>query len=373
MKVIVPRAQLTEALNIAATISPAKPPNPVLTNACLEASKAGLQLRATDLDFELVRNIAEADVKKVGVTLADCRLLRQAVASLPGEAVTLELAGTELRVSSGFDLFEMATADPADYPAPRALIDAPSARLTAAELAEALRVCAGSLSTDKGQYALNGMLIDPQPIHLEFVGSNGRIISYLRQPAVVEMPAGGLPHQTVVPVAGIAALARTCAALGAEEITLRFFEQSLVLQHRDYQLWTALVWGRYPDWRSVVEDQAPAGPHAVYVSRPELQAAIERAALMTTKDSDSVTFDVAAGRITLAAASAQRGKGTASCAATYDGEPLRFCLRDKYALKALADQGADQVVLQVGDAGSSVYFHTGDMDQRFSMVMPIEL
>lgn len=379
MKVTVPRSQLAEALGIAAAIAPSKPPNPILANVLLTADAAkGLILRATDYDIEVVRTITEARVSRAGATLVDCKFLHQMIGRVVGETITIELDDetAALHIHAGFDMLEAfaAPAAPTDFPAMLDLGDMPTAKLQASQLARAVRCCAGSIAAVKGHYALNGMAIQPSQIDVDFVGTDGRIVSYIREVALVEMPEGGLPHNVIVPKAGLTAISRMCAALGDEDIVLGFTESRLVVRHADYLLLVTLQHGQFPNWRSGVDETYPAGDLVAKVDSAALTAALDRARLMMDKESNGVRFDLSGSELVLTSRGATRGKGRIVCPVEYSGPALAFILSPDYALTALASQETEKIELRLAnDPDRAVYFTAGDLDMQFSMVCVIQM
>ena len=90
MKLVVERSALMTALTHANSVVERRSTIPVLANVRLDADEQNLRLTATDMDLEVVQNLA-ADVTAAGTTTASAFLLQNICRTLPdGAQVALE-------------------------------------------------------------------------------------------------------------------------------------------------------------------------------------------------------------------------------------------------------------------------------------------
>ena len=139
MRVTVERAALLRSLGHVHRVVERRNTIPILANVLLRAEE-GLQLKATDLDIEVVESIP-ADVAQGGATTVPAHMLYDIVRKLPeGAQVSLETQGEggQMLIRSGRSRFTL-----------QALPDVPRRRLLGPPVADRLRQHAGGGGGDR--------------------------------------------------------------------------------------------------------------------------------------------------------------------------------------------------------------------------------
>src|SRR5690606_15332045 len=118
MKISIERAALLKAVAQATSVVERRNTIPILANILIEAEGAEVQLRATDLDIEVVIR-APAQVLRAGATTVAAVTLHDIVRKLP-EGALIELsadtASGRLNVTAGRSHFQLATLPREDFP-----------------------------------------------------------------------------------------------------------------------------------------------------------------------------------------------------------------------------------------------------------------
>lgn len=367
MKLKVDRARLLAALEVASDTAPRGNTNPILANVLLVAGKAGLVVRATDLEIETASVIAEAEVSKPGSILADAALLRNLLRECQSAAIDISLDGTMLRVGAGFDMFELTTADPADFPKPPELKNAPSCQVASADLARALRATQDCISQEKGRYALNGILIEPRKGALDVVGTDGRRLSRVIIASDCKKP---LDYQVILPRRAAGLMGRLLPS--AEKTDLQFSETRVIAQVGTASIAANLVYGKYPDYRSVLPP-IPKDIPPVIAAREQMLRALNRAKLLTSVESQAVRFELSRNHMTLRSRAPARGQGDVKLEVEYTGPDMVLGYDPHYVIQALNTFESDKVQLAVTDKDTGTTIHAGDPDAQMYLVMPIDI
>jgi len=93
MKITVERAELVKALAHVHRVVERRNTIPILANVLVRAGKNGLELKATDLDLEIVETVP-AEVKQASATTVPAHMLYDIVRKLPeGAQVELQAGG----------------------------------------------------------------------------------------------------------------------------------------------------------------------------------------------------------------------------------------------------------------------------------------
>ena len=94
MKVTVERSELVKSLSHVHRVVERRNTIPILANVLIRAGKNGLELKATDLDLEIVETLP-AEVKQAGATTVPAHMIYDIVRKLP--------EGAQIELQSGND------------------------------------------------------------------------------------------------------------------------------------------------------------------------------------------------------------------------------------------------------------------------------
>ena len=99
MKVTVERAELLKSLGHVHRVVERRNTIPILANVLVRAEKSALHLKATDLDLEVVEQVA-AEVSPGGSTTVPAHMFYEIVRKLPeGSQVVLEASGDRAQLA----------------------------------------------------------------------------------------------------------------------------------------------------------------------------------------------------------------------------------------------------------------------------------
>src|SRR3982751_4386316 len=136
MKVTVERAELLKSLGHVHRVVERRNTIPILANVLLRADKSALNLKATDLDLEVIESIS-AEVAPGGSTTVPAHMFYEIVRKLPeGSQVVLEASGDRavLAIRAGRSRFPLQTLPESDFPDLAAGNMTPKFTLAAADL-----------------------------------------------------------------------------------------------------------------------------------------------------------------------------------------------------------------------------------------------
>src|SRR5215207_550161 len=161
MKVTLERAALLKSLSHVHRVVERRNTIPILSNVLLVADDQALQLKATDLDLEVVES-SPADVSSGGSTTVPAHTIYDIVRKLPdGAPVSLEGGGeaTQLTVRSGRSRFVLQTLPATDFPDLAAGEFPHRFELKSADLRRLIEKTQFAISTEETRYYLNGIYL----------------------------------------------------------------------------------------------------------------------------------------------------------------------------------------------------------------------
>ncbi len=311
MKVTVERAELLKSLSHVHRVVERRNTIPILANVLIKAGKSGLELKATDLDLEIVETLP-AEVKTAGSTTVPAHMIYDIVRKLP-EGSQVELAAGSDRgsitVKAGRSRFTLQTLPESDFP-DLAAGDLPHKfSLPAADLKRLVDKTQFAISTEETRYYLNGIYlhaVEEKPLKLRAVATDGHRLAQVEIAA--PKGASGIPG-VIVPRKTVAEIQKLLED-GAEEVGIELSPAKIRFSLGKVQLTSKLIDGTFPDYGRVI----PAGnDKTLVVERADFAAAVDRVSTVSSERGRAVKLSLASGKLTLSVTNPdfrQRHRGT---------------------------------------------------------------
>lgn len=368
MKITCERKSLADAMAAASAVVNARHPNPFLHNVKFDASKNdGVMIRATDLELSVQVAVPDAGVAKPGCVLLPAQKLSALLRDLRGETVTIELTGNDqVMLTAGPDVIRLDSSDPEGFPTLPEFPSEATFLMPASVLESALAKTSKSIATDKGRYALNGVLMTPAADKVEFCGTDGRRLAYVR----VDGTARELDYQVILPRRGTDLLMRMLArAPETTAVEVACTRNDIVARIGSDIVSTQLVGGEYPDYWSVIPK---ANDHKLMVNRDELLGGVRLAQHTTSLESATLTFDICGNHVALTSRASGMGSAEVKVDIEYAQDDLKLAFDPKYLTEGLGLMDNTNITVLLKDVNTGAIFHDGDQAHFFFLVMPID-
>jgi DNA polymerase-3 subunit beta len=277
MKITLPVADLSAALDFVADAVPSRTPIPIVGHCKLVIADGKLTATATDLDIALTAEVKAPNAEPSAVT-APCARLQKLIAQLPPKAdVTLAVDGERLRITCGRGRWSLPTLPVTDFPVlePPAE-DAATFVLPKEEARRLVQRVGFAISKEETRYYLNGVYLCAAKDELCAVATDGRRLSETR----IAIDPGTMPG-VILPTEAVTALDRLAAD---GDVTVKATEKRVELATGGWRVVTKLIDGTFPDYRRVL----PANSNnAVSVAADPLLSAVKRlVAILESKAKD---------------------------------------------------------------------------------------
>lgn len=363
MKITLERETLASFCGFARGITSAKTSNSFTESIHIVAESGKVQLSATNLE-QWMRQISDVTMDRPGRVMVKAEILAQIASLSASDKVEIEAVDTQVIVSSGGDRWKLVSADANDFP--KWPTDAVNGKfnMQGADLRAALKKLLPMTASEKGQYALNGIYVEPSDGYIEFVASDGRRLGYIKHPGRGEKPSS----QIIIPEGGCDSIIKL---VSAGEVTLSFMAGTLSVSTGSIELHTRLVEGQFPDWRSVLPADGELNKTARFEMR-EIKPALERSKLLVSKESQAVNLDITAGHLSLSSRCPGVGEANVGCVVNYPGELTELAFDPKFVLDAITAGDWEFVEMNFKNNDLPSIFHGGHKDIEFYLVMPIE-
>ena len=375
MKATIERATLLRCLSHVQSVVERRNTLPSLSNVLLDASDGGtLKVMATDLDLQVVENIAAASVESAGAITVSAHLLFDIARKLQeGSQVSLETAENRMTVKAGRSRFSLPTLPRDDFPV---IVegDLPTSfELPAKTLAELIDRTRFAISTEETRYYLNGIFLhvsdEDQPV-LKAAATDGHRLARFTIPR----PDGaeGMPD-VIVPRKAVAELRKLLeeALDGNVQIDLSASKIRFTLGGEGGVVLTSkLIDGTFPDYSRVI----PTGNDKLLRLDPKsFYEGVDRVATIATEKTRAVKMGLEQDKVTLSVTSPDNGTAAEEVPADYRSEALEIGFNANYLKDILHQIDGDTVELHLADPGAPTLIRQDEKSPALYVLMPMRV
>ena len=372
MKVTVERSALLKSLGHVHRVVERRTTIPILSNVLIAADMAGLRLKATDLDIEVVETIP-ADVAMEGSTTVPAHTLYDIVRKLSdGAQVSLEASGEngQMELRSGRSRFKLQSLPESDFPDITAGEMPHRFTLAAADFKRLIDKTQFAISTEETRYYLNGIYLHTIEVEgkalLRAVATDGHRLA--RVETAAPQGASGMPG-VIVPRKAVAEIQKLLEGSEAE-VSVELSATKIRIAVGQVVLTSKLIDGTFPDYQRVI----PSGNDKyLTVDRAEFASSVDRVSTISSERSRAVKLSVGEGRLTLTVTNPDSGSATEEAEVSYDAAPLDIGFNARYLLDITGQLDGDTALLKLADAGSPTIIQDREGSSALYVLMPMRV
>jgi DNA polymerase-3 subunit beta len=376
MKLRIARDELLTGLQRVQGVVEKRNTMPILSNILLEAKSEGVDIIATDLELGM-RGLYKAAVKEPGSITLSARKLYEILKELPNGEIELTVgANNWATIQSGKSQFKIVGLPSTEYPALPVIEREGLTPLAGAGLANLIRKTIFAVGDNDARYILNGLLItlnvSDKKTTLRLVGTDGHRLAVADQEISGSAGKEG-PREIKAIIPKKAALEmRHLLEEGDGEPLIGFTKNLMIFRKSGLLLTSRLMEGTYPNYQQVIpKDKEP--DKRVTVSKPELEGALRRVAVLSRDKTNAVKVTFTSGKITLFSSNPDFGEATEELPAQYKGESLTTGFNARYLLDVLGIVDGESVTLQMDAPLSPCLVREPGNNGFTCVVMPVKV
>ena len=372
MKVTVERAELLKSLGHVHRVVERRNTIPILANVLMRAEKSALNLKATDLDLEVIESI-KAEVAPGGSTTVPAHMFYEIVRKLPeGSQVVLEASGDRavMAIRAGRSRFTLQTLPESDFPDLAAGDMTHKFKLAAKNFKRLLDKTHFAISTEETRYYLNGIYLHiagtGKNSTLRAVATDGHRLAQAELPVpsgAAGMPGVIVPRKTVNEVQRLVEDSEADIAIEVSSAKIRFTLGDVVLTSK-------LIDGTFPDYGRVI----PSGnDKELTVDKKDFEAAVDRVSTVSSERGRAVKLSLSGGRLVLSVTNPDSGSATEELEVEYGADPIDIGFNSRYLLDIAAQLDGEVAVLRLADPGSPTLIQDKDAKGALYVLMPMRV
>ena len=367
---------------------------PVLSNVRLCAKEGALELTTTNLDMGIRCTVA-ADVKEEGSIALPARRLASIAKALPEGTVELECSDDQAKLSCGCSKFRIMGMNDAEFP-PLPMFEQTEALVVEQQqLRGWLRHVSFAQSEDENRYLLNGVLFafkggaeakKPESTdgnsaatsELHVVATDGRRLSLMQQS--MEVPEALRGKSFILPSKAVGELEHLLQQSAPVKLYFNNRQVGFELEldenaqksglARSIYLVSKQIEGTFPNYLQVLPKTTE---RRVRLERSLLLESIQRAALVSSLDNNTVKLTFNQNLLEISASSAEFGEAHESIAVEYEAgdKPISITFNSRFLTDPLKALDEDTIFFEFKDEVSPGVIKTNDNFR--CVVMPLRL
>ena len=339
---------------------------PALSNVLLRASENSLTLTATDLEIELVSQIAMV-IDEIGEITVPARKLLDICKSLPNEAnINFTVKDNKALVQSGRSRFSLATLPANDFPALDAINSVYEFEITQTTLRDIIDKTAFSMAQQDVRYYLNGLMLEVSSNNLRAVATDGHRLAYCEKETSADISD---IKQVILPRKGVLELVRLLSD-SDETAKITLGSNHLQVEFNELRLTSKLIDGRFPDYNRVMP--ADCG-NIIKADRDQLRQALIRASILSNEKYRGIRLILEKNLIKLQAQNPDQEEADVELEVDYDGDEIEIGFNVNYMLDVLNVCNSDMVQAALRDSNSSFLITYPDQEDCKYVIMPMRL
>ncbi|MCL2256297.1 MAG: DNA polymerase III subunit beta [Firmicutes bacterium] len=337
---------------------------PALTGIKFKAQGKSLTLYATDLEIAIEKTIV-ASVTREGEAIAPGATLKDFVKSLSDDSVEIKTEGQRMTINYGKSVAVMNCFDLLDFPKTPTVEKEKSIAISKAEFKDAVSKVAFCAATDDARPLLKGVLLKTMGEKLDFVALDGyRMARVTKKIAKVNEDMSRIVPATALKIVEVLVDA-------SDDMMVLNFEKNYLLVEIEYtRIMIRLLEGDYLDYNQIIPKTFDT---TVIVPRDTFKAALERARLLSLKDTSLVKFDIHKNSINLTA-NGTEGNLDENVYVKNNGDDVKTAFNVKYLLEALSKIESDSFAFSCASNTMPALLEPigGQIDSLF-LVLPVRV
>ena len=329
MKIQLDPKEFSPKFKLAASVAAARDIKPILQNVKIKSDKKlGAILQATDTEIG-IRIRIDCDVVSNGEAVLPTKRLTQLLDLTRDDRLSLEGAESKVICSDEKTRLELSTQDPDEFPNVEEFEETAYHEIPAKVLKEMIKRTVYATDTEAARYALGGVCFEMDGDNISVVATDGRRLAW--QEGKGTCVNGHKVEAAILPVKTLQILERVLNDKSVDEdddIKMAVSANRVLFQCKDVTLFSRLVEGRFPKWRTIIpktEDDTP-----VTVECGELLPAVLTAQIAITDLDPGVHFIFTPGKLTLTGEGKEVGASTFDLPISFEGAEKKIKFDPKF-------------------------------------------
>ena len=339
---------------------------PILSNLLFNIKPNSLSVTATDMEVELVVDIAVKLEQTTRLTLPARKLLDICRALPEGATLEFDIQNEKTLIKSGKSRFTLAMLPAQEYPVIDITDETTDFSVNQEKLINLLANTQFAMAQQDVRYYLNGLLLEISNNNLKAVATDGHRLAFDE----TEIKAStNESKQIIVPRKGVTELMRLLQA-GQDDASIKVSKNHMQVRSGNLSFTSKLIDGKFPDYQRVIPEFSET---IVVASREELKNSLSRASILSNEKYRGVRVVFNENALLILAHNPDKEEAEEEVSVEYSGEEMEIGFNVSYLIDALSTIKTEKVKLSVLDPNSSCLITPEQKAHCQYVVMPMKL
>jgi DNA polymerase-3 subunit beta len=375
MKVSCLQENLAKGLSIVSRAVAARSTLPVLGNVLLATDQGRLKLAATNLELSVTDWIG-AKVDEEGSITVPARVLIDFINSLPPERIDMELntRTQTLHLKCARYDANIKGIDANEFPIIPTIGEGKKIAIEPEILREMIEQVTFAAATDESRPVLTGVIAKFNKDQVTLAAADGFRLSVRH--ATLSAPLAE-SFSVIVPAKALQEVGRVSGEQEEPiEMAVTETKSQVLFRLTNIEIVSQLIDGAFPDFTRIIPE---AHNTRTVINTAEWQSAVKASSVFAREAMNTVRIQVSpasqtgAGKMTLAATSAESGDNVGEIDATVEGEPVEIAFNTRYLQEVLNILHSPQVALETSSASSPGVIKAVGRDDFTHVIMPMHI
>ncbi|MBE3022873.1 DNA polymerase III subunit beta [Campylobacter sp. 7477a] len=256
----------------------------ITSHIYISAKNGVLNIRATDHEIGLAYKLSNVKITDEGFATANGKKLLDIIKSLRDDEVTLETVNNYLYIKQKNSKYKLPMYKFEDFPEFPSIEGKSKFNIDAVMLGRSLKKILPSIDNNNPKFELNGALLDIKQNYINIVGTDTKRLSVFKFETQTENE-----FSIIIPKKAINEIQK----LFFDKIEIYYDENILIAQSANFEFFTKLINGKYPDYERVIPKEIKK---RLKLNRDKMINGIRTISMLSdqmkmTFSSDNITFE----------------------------------------------------------------------------------
>ncbi|MFM7926071.1 MAG: DNA polymerase III subunit beta, partial [Pirellula sp.] len=312
-----------------AGLVPTRSPKDVLSHIKLEAIDGKVVLMATDQEAGIRLEIEDVEILTPGKALLNVQRIGNILREASDETLTFETSSNALDIHGVNSEFHLQLMNPDEYPSVGKFIEDTYFEMPAIAFREMVRRTIFATDTESTRYQLGGVLFEMEGEDITTVATDGRRLACMRGKGNSVNGFKNVGASTIVPTKTLQTIERSIADSDSS-VKIAARTSDILLKTDRCTLFSRLVEGRYPNWKSVIPSQE--GRTRISGLVGPFFASVRQASIVADPESRGIEFQFGNGTMIVGAKTADVGQSRIEIPIDFHEAPLTLTMDYRFVL-----------------------------------------
>ncbi len=273
MKIICPKSNLLNGINIVLKAVSNKSTMPILECMVIEANSSYIKLIGNDMELG-IETLVTGQVVKEGTVAINAKVFSEIIRKLPDSDITIDIDDNfRAEITSGKAKFNIAGKSSDEFPFLPAVEKDRFISISQFTLKEVIRQTVFSIADNESNKIMTGELFEIKDNHLKVVSLDGHRISIRK----IELKESYDPQKVIVPGKTLIEISKILSGDMDDQVRIFFTNRHIVFEFDDTMVLSRLIEGEYYNIEQMLSNDYET---KVTINNKEFLNCIDRATLL---------------------------------------------------------------------------------------------